>query len=196
MNLIYFPIQILMSNIQRRFLLAAEWSIVWWIYSVGKQLKGRGAYCVLNVILTVLFAESGSGRLGRLQAGRSSGSTGRPRPGRHPGITTGRLVGLGWWVATLYTIVMWVWPGPGALDVCHGRAHEPRVLPAPSLHVAQCRRPEDEPNRTTSTPTERLLFISIIKISFTQKGPQLQFVHQTTVAAIYHSFLKTKMYNF
>ena len=195
MNLIYFPIQILMSNIQRRFLLAAEWSIVWWIYSVRKQLKG-GTYCVLNVILTVLFAESGSGRLGRLQAGWSSRSAGRPSPGWHPGITTGRLVVLGWLVFTLCTIVMWVWPGPGALDVRHGRAHEPRVLLAPSLHVAQCRRPEDEPNRTTSTPTERFLFISIIKISFTQKGPQLQFVHQTTVAAIYHSFLKTKMYNF
>ena len=35
-------------------------------------------------------------------------------------------------------------PGPGTLDVCHGRAHEPREQPPPPLHVAQWHRPEDE----------------------------------------------------
>ena len=36
--------------------------------------------------------------------------------------------------------------GPGPLDVCDGGAHEPRVVAAPGLHVAQRHRPEDVPH--------------------------------------------------
>ena len=64
--------------------------------------------------------------------------------------------------------------GPSPLDVRHGGAHEPRVLPPPRLHVAQWDRPEDEHHRTATALTERWTFISIIEYFHPQKAPQLQ----------------------
>ena len=72
--------------------------------------------------------------------------------------------------------------GSGPLDVRDGGAHEPRVQPAPPLHVAPGHhRPEDEPHGAAAAAAERLPDISIIKYTRLQKpGPQLQesFVHQ------------------
>ena len=63
----------------------------------------------------------------------------------------------------------WRHPGPGPLDVRDGGAHEPRVQPPPSLHVAQWNRAEDELDGAATSPPQRLLFISIIKyISITK----------------------------
>ena len=45
--------------------------------------------------------------------------------------------------------------GPGPLDVCDGGAHEPRVVAAPGLHVAQRHRPEDVPHRAAAAAPER-----------------------------------------
>ena len=105
---------------------------------------------------TNLYLEVCAGWLGRLQE--------RGRVGRGRGGAGGRD------------------PGPGALDVRDGGAHEPRVQPAPPLHVAPGHhRPEDEPHGAAAAAAERLPDISIIKYTRLQKpGPQLQesFVHQ------------------
>ena len=45
--------------------------------------------------------------------------------------------------------------GSGPLDVRDGGAHEPRVLFAPGLHVAQWHRPEDVAHRAAAAVAER-----------------------------------------
>ena len=45
--------------------------------------------------------------------------------------------------------------GSGPLDVRDGGAHEPRVLVAPGLHVAQRHRPEDVAHRAAAAVAER-----------------------------------------
>ena len=45
--------------------------------------------------------------------------------------------------------------GTGPLDVCDGGAHEPRVVAAPGLHVAQWHRPENVTHRTATASSER-----------------------------------------